>query len=109
MKCKMCGKYKHQDEFYTRTGSRKSYCRECSKKLVYAWKSKNKDRANTIQYKSNQKSKAIDIDCYVGGWKIAILNHTKVGESKYQAVNTNGKSFFTDIRFEFLDFLIDKI
>lgn len=40
-----------------------------------------------------------------GGYKCYILNHTSHGEFKYNVVGTNGKTFFTNKKTDFIKFV----
>lgn len=46
--------------------------------------------------------KCVDV---LGGIKITILNYAKNGENRFNLVFTNGRSFHTDDREKFLDYL----
>lgn len=116
-KCKCCGK-KLDDSFFYRNkkGYLSSYCNACHRDITAAWRKENKEKVKEIQKRYRDSCRVLakgqlpepETD-YLGGWNIAILNHTKVGESKYQAVNTNGKSFLTSDKGKFLQFLLETI
>lgn len=97
MRCRVCGQDKPETDFYVSQGKRCTICKACNKQAFYDWNKKQTEKRRERR----------DAEAVVGGWRIAILNHNKVNESKYQAVNTNGKSFFTSDKGEFLQFLLE--
>lgn len=111
--CPRCKRKLPLSEFYIKksTGSYESYCKKCKKELCKQWFFNNKERHLKYQKKYNKNLKKLEDLCdgqAVGGYNITILNYTKKSEYKYNIVSTDGKSFFTNSKSDFLNFL-DKI
>lgn len=84
-KCKHCLRELPEEEFYASLLKRKYYlCRDCC-----------------------TKSRRIDANFNVGGWKIIYLNYVKKGEYRFQALNTDGRFYQTNDPIEIYSILED--
>lgn len=84
-------------------------CKECRNKQHREYFAKNKDRRREYNKRAKAKRKLFeyyDLCDAIGGYKMFILNHTKNGEYKYNAVNTVTQEVFkTDNKDEFIRFV----
>lgn len=119
--CTHCHEVKPLSEFYRRKdGELESWCKKCKTEAAVKWNKEHKYRhkIHVIKYKENKEKyhktlaekqtfkEIIDFSRDVlGGYKIYILNHKKAGERKYNIIRTDGKTFCTNDKIEFLNFL----
>lgn len=103
--CSRCKRKLPLSEFYKdcwRKDGLKGYCRECvrekNKKQYY-----KKKGYKSPEVVSNQQDK--EFNQLLGGYKIYILNHIKQGERKYNVVATSGKTWSTNNKDKFFEYL----
>lgn len=119
--CTKCGECLPISEFgRCSTGYLRSWCKECMRgyaKKYYVekrdeiltrhkiYKQKKKEKMKTLSYRHTyQRTKEFQRDV-LGGYKIYLLNHIKKGERKYNIIKTNGETFKTNDKSEFMRYL----
>lgn len=92
MKCRVCNQELPESDFFPSCVRRKDHiCRKCHTK--YSQSLQKKYRQQEKELKENVFNKKCQV---VGGWKIIFLNYVKKGEYRFQAQNTDGRSYKTN-------------
>jgi len=93
IKCRVCNKDLPECEYFPSSVKRKDHiCKKCHMKNSLLLQKKRRDREKVISEIKFQKN-FCDI---FGGWKIFYLNYAKRGEYRFQAYNTDGRSYMTN-------------
>lgn len=80
-KCSKCKTIKEIDKFYTG----RCYCKECGRKMVKAYKEKNKDKIRSYNKEYKQKNKDI-IKKYNHEYNIRNRDSIRIRQKKYQMI-----------------------
>lgn len=100
-RCPNCKQLKSESDFYKNTHMKDGlsvHCKSCQNQNNY--KSAKKHR---IKVKQEETQKQLDdFNIHLGGYKVTILNYAKPGEYKYIINSTNGQSFKSNDKLQFL-------
>lgn len=125
--CTHCHEVKLLSEFGKQASSKNgvcSWCKKCKTEATKKWNKENKARRHQYmaeyRVKKAQEHKTLAQKQFLsemlefqkdvlGGYKIAILNHVRGKEMKYNVVRTDGRVFCTNNKGEFLSFLEKRI